>query len=170
MNLNPADKHIQKIRKERIGLFIKSIEYIANHYNNSKIYFLVMAFLSLAVVFGDLSLFYAFESDTFMKISLIFSSISFLFSLANYLNHLEKDSEKIGDIFSEMDLKYKQEFDALRSFYAGRIDEGSIRDFYLNHGIEVDKKYFINSNEILSRWINFIILSLSVIFLLVNFF
>jgi hypothetical protein len=170
MNLNPADKHIQKIQKERFNLFIKSLEHVANYYNNSRVYYLVMTLLSLVIIFSDLTLFYTFEFNTFIKISVVFVAISFFFSLANYLNHLEKNSEKIGDIFIELDSKYRQEFNALRGFYAGRIDEGSIREFYLNHGIEVDKKYFVNSREIISRWLNFILLSLSLVFLLINFF
>lgn len=171
MNLkNPAEKHIQKIQRERADLFIKSLEYIADYYNNSRNYYLATSIFSLIIILSDLTLFYTFEIDNFIKISLIFVIISFLFSLANYLNHLEKNSEKMGDIFSDLDLKYKQECDALRSFYSGRINEGSIRDFYLNQGVKFDKKYFINNREIISRWITFILLSLAVIFLLINFF
>lgn len=169
MNLSPAEKHIQKIQKERFDLFIKSLEYVANYYNNSRTYYLVVTLISLVIILSDVTLFYTFESNSFIKISLIFVAISFLFSLASYLNHLEKNSERLGDIFAELDLKHKQEFNALRGFYAGRVDEGSIRDFYLNHGVEVDKKYFINHREILPRWINFILLSLAMIFMLINF-
>lgn len=170
MNLNPADKHIQKIQRERFDLFVKSLEHVANYYNNSRSYYLVIAIISLVIILSDVTLFYTFEFNQFIKVSLIFSAISFLFSLASFLNHLEKNSEKMGNIFADLDLKNKQEFNALRSFYAGRIDEGSVRDFYLNHGMEFDKKYFINHREILPRWFNFILLSLAVVFMLINFF
>lgn len=170
MNLNPADKHIQKIQKERFELFVKSLKYVAQYQDNSRNYYLVMTLVSLAIILSDVTLFFTFESNSFIKISLFFAAISFLFSLASYLNHLEKNSEKLGDIFTDLDLQRKKEFEALRSFYAGRIDEGSIRDFYLNHGIEVDKKYFISHKEILPRWINLIFLSLATIFMLINFF
>ncbi|MEF3692095.1 MAG: hypothetical protein V3574_03525 [Candidatus Moraniibacteriota bacterium] len=170
MQLNPADKHIQKIQKERSELFVKSLKYVAQYQDNSRNYYLVTALVSLAIILSDVTLFYTFESNHFIKISLFFTAISFLFSLASYLNHLEKNSEKLGDIFTDLDLKRKKESDALRGFYAGRIDEGSIRDFYLNHGVEVDKKYFISHKEILPRWINMIFLSLATIFMLINFF
>jgi|GEM_PF-3470184 len=170
MNLNPADKHIQKIQRERFNLFIKSLEHVSNYYNNSRNYYLITTLLSLVIILSDLTLFYTFEFDAFIKISLVFVTVSFLFSLANYLNHLEKNSERMGDIFGELDLKYKQEFEALRGFYSGRINEGSIRDFYLNHGAEFSKKYFISNREIIPRWTNFIFISLAMIFLLINFF
>lgn len=170
MNLNPADKHIQKIQRERTDLFIKSLEYVASYYNNLRVYYLVTTLISLVIILSDLTLFYTFESNAFIKISLVFVAISFIFSLASYLNHLEKNSEKMANIFGDLDSRYKQEFNALRGFYAGRIDEGSIRDFYLNNGVEVDKKYFVNSQEVIPRWINFILLSLGLIFILLNFF
>lgn len=170
MQLEPVEKHLQKIQRKREDLFIQSLSLVNNYYNNSRNYYLVILFLSVVIILADLSLFFTFEFDTFVKISLAFALISFLLSLAIYLNFLEKGSEKMGDIIISLDLKYKQEINILRSFYAGRVNAGDVRNFYLNSGAFIDKKYFGSTQEFILRWLNFILLSLAVIMILLNFF
>lgn len=170
MQLEPVEKHIQKIQRKRADLFMQSLNFISDYYNNSRNYYLVVLFLSIIIILSAISLFFSFESNVFVKISLFFSTVSFLFALVNYLNSLEKSSEKIGKIFSELDSKYKQEKIILKSFYSGQINDNSIRNFYLDAQVEISKNYFINQNQIILRWINFILLSLSIILLLFNFF
>ena len=170
MQKESIEKHLEDIQRKRGDLFIRSLDFINNYYNNSRNYYLVMLFVALVIVLTGISLFFSFESNDFVVMSLLVSIFSFLFSLVNYLNSLEKSSEKIGDIFKNLDFKYKQEIDILRNFYAGRISEQDIRSFYLKGEIGVDKKYFINQTEIVLRWINFISLSVAVILIFFNFF
>lgn len=169
MQLEPVEKHLQKIQRKREDLFIQSLGLANNYYNNSRNYYLVILFLSVIIILADLSLFFTFELDTFIKTSLVFALTSFLFSLAIYLNFLEKGSEKMGDIVTSLDLKYKQEINILRSFYAGRVNSCDVRNFYLNSGTFIDKKYFGSTQEFILRWINFILLSLAMVMLLLNF-
>ena len=169
MQLEPVEKHLQQIQSKREALFLQSLGFINNYYNNSRNYYLIMLFLSVVILLSDVSLFFTFEFDTFIKISGFFAIISFFFSLAVYLNFLEKGSEKIGDIFGDLDLKYKREINILRNFYAGRIEYGDIRDFYLDGSPTIDKKYFSSTYEFVLRWINFILLSLAVAMLFLNF-
>lgn len=169
MQLEPVEKHIQKIQQKREDLFIQSLNFVNNYYNNSRNYYLIVLFLSLIIILTDFSLFFTFEFNTFIKISLFFAIIVFFISLAIYLNFLEKGSEKIGDIFISLDLKYKQEINALRNFYSGRINEGDIRNFYLSGMLNIDKKYFGSIQEFVLRWMNFVLLSLAMIMLFLNF-
>lgn len=170
MQLESVNKHIQGIQRKRAELFIQSLNFISNYYNNSRNYYLVILLLSLVIILAGISLFFSFESDAFTKISLFFGVLSFLFSLISYLNSLEKSSEKMGKIFSSLDLKYKQEIDIFKSFYSGKINGSEVRNFYLNTGVEVSEKYFVNESEIILRWINFILLALAVVLLSLNFF
>lgn len=169
MQAASLEKHLEEIQRKREELFIQSLNFVGNYYNNSRNYYLIMLLLSVVIVLTDLSLFFSFEFNTFIKISIFFSMIGFFFSLAIYLNFLEKGSEKIGDIFSELDLKYKREITILRNFYAGRINNRDIRDFYLSGQLGIDKKYFGSQYEIVLRWTDFILLSLAMIMLLLNF-
>ncbi|HBI17599.1 MAG: hypothetical protein UR60_C0017G0029 [Candidatus Moranbacteria bacterium GW2011_GWF2_34_56] len=170
MTLEPIEKHLEAIAQKRKDLFIRSLNFVDNYYNNSRNYYLVLLFLSFIIILADFSLFFSFEDDIFIRISLFFAAISFFFSLALYLNFLEKGSEKVGDIFGDLDFKYKQELNILRNFYAGRMNETDIRNFYLKNEIGVNKKYFGSSYEMALRWINFILLSLALILILFNFF
>lgn len=169
MQLAPLENHLEEIQRKREELFIQSLNFVSNYYNNSRNYYLVMLMLSVVIILADSSLFFSFEFNTFIKISVFFSMIAFFFSLAIYLNFLEKGSEKIGDIFSDLDLKYKREITILRNFYAGRINNQDIRDFYLSGQLGIDKKYFGSQYEIVLRWIDFILLSLAMAMLLLNF-
>lgn len=170
MPLEPIEKHLESITQKRKDLFIQSLSFVDNYYNNSRNYYLVLLILSFIIILADFSLFFSFEDNAFVKISLFFAAISFFFSLAFYLNFLEKGSEKVGDIFRDLDFKYKQELNILRSFYAGRMKENDIRSFYLKSEIGVNKKYFGSSYEMALRWINFVLLSLALVLILFNFF
>ncbi|MDX9914229.1 MAG: hypothetical protein RBS77_06640 [Candidatus Moranbacteria bacterium] len=170
MQLESVEKHIQEIQRKRAKLFVQSLDFINNYYNNSRNYYLVTLLLSVVMILSGISLFFSFEFNVFIKISLFFSTISFLFALINYLNSLEKSSEKMGKIFSNLDLKYKQEINIFRGFYSGRINEDEVRNFYLKADTEINERYFINQYEIILRWINFILLSLAIIMILLNFF
>ncbi len=169
MQLKPVNKHIQQIQRKRGELFIHALRFIDNYHNNCRNYYLMMLFISLVIILADLSLFFTFESEAFVKIGLFLATFSFLFALINYISSLEKNSEKMGKIFISLDLKNKQEIKIFKNFYAGSIDEKQVRDFYLDGDIEMDEKYFVNQYQIILRWINFILLSLSLILILFNF-
>lgn len=170
MKPESIDKRIRKIQGKRAELFIRSLRFIDGYYNNCRNYYLIMLFISLIIILADLSLFFSFASEDFIKISLFIAVFSFLFALINYLNSLEKNSEKMGKIFGKLDFKNKQEIKILKNFYAGKIEEKQIRSFYLSEDLGVEERYFVNQYEIVLMWINFIVLSLAIILILFNFF
>jgi hypothetical protein len=50
MQLSPAEKHIQKIERNRNELFIKSLDFMNSSSNNLRNYYLTVAILSMVVL------------------------------------------------------------------------------------------------------------------------
>jgi len=169
MPLESVEKHIQKIERRRSGLFIQSLRFSIGYQNSFGGYYPMMVFLSVVIIMADITLFFTFEFNSFIKISLLFATFSFLLSMISYLSFLEKGSRNVGDIFKKLDLRYKQEAGILRNFYGGKIIEKDVRDFYLNNKLTIDNRYFSNKQWITWCWINFIFLALAMITMLLNF-
>lgn len=170
MRLETVEQHIQEIQQKRESLLTQSLGFINSYYKTSRSYYLIMLSLSLIIILVGISLFFTFESDSFIRGSLFFATTSFFYALIAYLSYLEKGAEKISTVLKDVDWKYLQEINILRNFYAGRIDEVDIRKFYLAQELGINPSDFGNNLTATFRWINFVLVSLALILILFNFF
>lgn len=170
MELSEVEKHIQKIERERNELFIKSLDFIGDSNTNLRNYYLIMAILSGVVLILAYQTFFNVGRNNILTWTIIFSILSLIFAIVNYLNALEKGVDKIAKYLVNLDYKYKQENRILKNFYSGKIDGKDVRNFYLNKSLEINKKYFDSSREVLARWSNFILLAIALSLLVLFIF